>query len=271
MSVQNKMPSLGMGTFRLEDEVCYDSVSMALDVGFRHIDTAQIYGNEEQVGRAIKDSGIARDELFITTKVWNNELNQKDFLPSVEESLRKLRLDYVDLLLIHWPSPENGESMEEYLGELAKAKAQGLTKHIGVSNFTIAHLKEAVTILGEGEIFTNQVEVHPYLTNMELRDFCRDNNIHITGYMPFAVGKVLKDDTIKAIADKHGVTSAEVVVAWELAHGMAIIPSSTKRKNLETNMKGAELTLTQEEIAQIDALDRDDRQATPDFSPEWDK
>ena len=139
---QSIMPKLGFGTFRLQDEVAYQSVLTAIEEGFRHIDTAQIYGNEEAVGRAIKDSGVARGELFITTKVWNDKLNKTDFINSVKESLTKLQLDYVDLLLIHWPSPANGESMHEYLSELQSVKELGLTKEIGVSNFTIAQMEK---------------------------------------------------------------------------------------------------------------------------------
>jgi len=264
------IPSLGVGTFRLKDDEAYDSVTMALDVGFRHIDTAQIYGNEESVGRAIKDSSVEREDIFVTTKVWNDKLNKSQFVDSVKESLNKLQLSYVDLLLIHWPSPENGESMEEYLGELLRVKEMGLTKAIGVSNFTVAQIEQAVSILGEGQIATNQVEVHPYLINEKVREACAKYGITVTGYMPFAVGKVLKDDTIIAIAEKHNVTAAEVVVAWELAHGLITIPSSTKRKNLETNFKSLSLKLDAEDIAKIDALDCGDRQATPDFAPEWD-
>ena len=271
---QSKIPSLGVGTFRLKDDEAYNSVTMALEVGFRHIDTAQIYGNEEAVGRAIKDAIannlVAREDLYVTTKVWNDKLNKASFVDSVKESLEKLQLSYVDLLLIHWPSPENGESMEEYLGELLRVKELGLTKEIGISNFTVAQIEEAVSILGEGVIATNQVEVHPYLTNEKVRAACEKHGITVTGYMPFAVGKVLKDETIIAIADKHGVSTAEVVVAWELAHGLVTIPSSTKRKNLETNFKALELTLDADDIAKIDALDCGDRQANPDFSPAWD-
>ena len=271
---QSKIPSLGVGTFRLKDDEAYNSVTMALEVGFRHIDTAQIYGNEEAVGRAIKDAIannlVAREDLYVTTKVWNDKLNKASFVDSVKESLEKLQLSYVDLLLIHWPSPENGESMEEYLGELLRVKELGLTKEIGISNFTVAQIEEAVSILGEGVISTNQVEVHPYLTNEKVRAACEKHCITVTGYMPFAVGKVLKDETIIAIADKHGVSTAEVVVAWELAHGLVTIPSSTKRKNLETNFKALELTLGADDIAKIDALDCGDRQANPDFSPAWD-
>ncbi|MCU4675915.1 2,5-didehydrogluconate reductase DkgB [Catenovulum sp. 2E275] len=264
------MPKLGMGTFRLEGEIAYQSVKMALEIGFRHIDTAQIYGNEAEVGQAIADSKIQRDELFVTTKVWNAQLNHAEFIESVNQSLNKLQLSSVDLLLIHWPSPENGEPMQEYLTELKNAKTAGLAKHIGVSNFTISNLKDAMKILNKEEIFTNQVEVHPYLTNQKLRDFCKQQGIHVTAYMPFAVGKVLKDQTIIDIAQRHQVSAAEVVIAWELAHSMSTIPSSTKRKNLEANFKAVNLKLTEEEIKIIDNLDCGDRQAIPDFAPEWD-
>lgn len=265
------IPKLGVGTFRLKDDEAYNSVAMALEVGFCHVDTAQIYGNEAAVGRALKDSGLARENLFITTKVWNENLNKAKFVESVKESLNKLQLDYVDLLLIHWPSPENGETMQEYLTELKRVKEMGLTKQIGLSNFTVAQIEQAVGILGEGVIATNQVEVHPYLTNENVRQACKKHNIKVTGYMPFAVGKVLTDETIVAIAKKHGVSAAEVVIAWELAHDLVTIPSSTKRKNLETNLKALELTLDAEDLALIDGLDCGDRQANPDFAPAWDE
>ncbi|MBE0456540.1 MAG: 2,5-didehydrogluconate reductase DkgB [Pseudoalteromonas prydzensis] len=266
-----EMPDLGMGTFCLEGKTAYESVKMALEVGFRHVDTAQIYGNEKQVGQAIKDSNIPRDELFITTKVWNNKLNKSDFITSVKESLAKLQLDSVDLLLIHWPAPSNDEPMSEYLTELLKAKELGFTKHIGVSNFTIANLKEAMQTLDAREIFTNQIEVHPYLTNTKLRAFCQQHDIHVTAYMPFVVGKVLTDETIIDIANKHGASPAQVVIAWENANGMTTIPSSTKRKNLEDNFNDKAVKLDEEDIARIDALDCGDRQATPDFAPQWDQ
>jgi len=265
-----EMPDLGMGTFRLEGKTAYESVKMALEVGFRHIDTAQIYGNEEQVGQAIKDSNIPREELFITTKVWNNKLNKADFVDSVKTSLEKLQLDYVDLLLIHWPAPANNEPMSEYLTELLLTKKLGLTKHIGVSNFTIANLNEAMQTLDPREIFTNQIEVHPYLTNTKLRAFCDQHKIHVTAYMPFVVGKVLTDQTIIDIANKHDATPAQVVIAWENANGMTTIPSSTKRKNLEDYFND-KVKLDDEDIARIDGLDCNDRQASPDFAPQWDQ
>tara|TARA_R110000765_G_scaffold425616_1_gene538927 strand:- start:1577 stop:2395 length:819 start_codon:yes stop_codon:yes gene_type:complete len=268
--IHNEMPVLGMGTFRLEDEIAYNSVKMALELGYRHIDTAQIYGNEARVGQAITDSGIDRNGLYITTKVWNANLNTNSFIKSVRESLEKLKTDYVDLLLIHWPAPENSESMNEYLSQLVEAKKQGLAKNIGVSNFTIDLLEEALKTIPASELFTNQVEVHPYLTNEKLRAYCESKNIHVTGYMPFAVGKVLTDSTIIDIAKTKDVTPAEVVIAWALSIGVSTIPSSTKRSNLLTNLKGESLQLSSDEISKINSLNINDRQANPDFSPEWD-
>lgn len=271
MTNHSTMPQLGAGTFRLTGDEAYESVKMALEEGYRHIDTAQIYDNEDAVGKAIADSGIAREELFITTKVWNDNLSERALLDSVKQSLKKLQLEYVDLLLVHWPAPPDNAPMETYLGEMAKAKAQGLTRNIGVSNFTIAHLRDAIEILGADEIYTNQIEVHPYLTNEKVRQFAAQEGIHITAYMPFAVGKVLKDKTICNIASETGASAAQVVVAWQLAHGMATIPSSTKRTNLQDNLKGCQHSLSADEIATIDQLNCGDRQATPDFAPQWDE
>jgi len=263
-------PMLGMGTFRLEGDVAYLSVKMALEEGFRHIDTAQIYGNEEQVGKAIAESGIARDELFVTTKVWNDSLTVEGFIESVHKSLKKLRLSYVDLLLIHWPAAPEGVQMEEYLAELLKAKEMGLTREIGISNFTVAQMQQAAEILPQGSIYTNQVEVHPYLQNKAVRKAADALNIKITGYMPFAVGKVLADPVMKDIADKHQAHPAQVAIAWSLQQGMMSIPSSTKRINLQTNFAAPEITLDQNDMAKIATLDRKDSQANPDFAPNWD-
>ncbi|WP_020209792.1 2,5-didehydrogluconate reductase DkgB [Gilvimarinus chinensis] len=267
--INRSIPQLGMGTYRLQGEVAYKSVQMALDVGFRHIDTAQIYGNEEDVGRAIAESSVARNDVFITTKVWNDKLSQKEFLPSVKQSLEKLKTDYVDLVLIHWPSPQGGEPMQEYLGELLKAQQEGLAKQIGVSNFTIAQTQQALDILPAGALATNQIEVHPYLTNDALRDYCHINQVQVTGYMPFAVGKVLQDKTIISIAEKYRATPAQIVLAWSLSQDMVTIPSSTKRGNLEANFSAQEIQLETDDVAAISALNCGDRQANPDFSPEW--
>lgn len=265
------IPAVGAGTYRLLGNVAWQSVKDALELGYRHIDTAQVYDNEKEVGKAIIDSGVNRKEIFLTTKVWNDRLSPAMLLDSVRESLQKLKTDYVDLLLVHWPSPEDGTPMGIYLQEMLKAKELGYARNIGVSNFTIANLKEALSQLPAGSIMTNQIEVHPYLTNEKVRAFCRSQNIHVTGYMPFAVGKVLKDPVIIDIATHHNVSTAEVIIAWALANNMATIPSSTKRENLKTNLNGAALTLSGDELNRISQLNRNARQAKPDFSPIWDE
>ncbi|NAW57972.1 MULTISPECIES: 2,5-didehydrogluconate reductase DkgB [unclassified Vibrio] len=266
----NTIPMLGAGTFRLNEQAAFDSVLMALQAGYRHIDTAQIYGNEQQVGEAIRASGLARDQVFITTKVWTDNLAKADFIDSVRDSLAKLQTDYVDLLLIHWPLKDSGVAMAEYLGELKAAKATGLTRQIGVSNFTNAQLEQAIAIVGEGEIATNQVEVHPYLQNRDVVAWCRQHGVVVTGYMPFAYGEVLKDDTILAIADKHGASAAQVVLAWMRQQDLVTIPSSTKKANIESNLVSDTVTLNADDMAQIAVLDRGQRLANPDFAPEWD-
>ncbi|QOL25808.1 2,5-didehydrogluconate reductase DkgB [Thalassotalea sp. LPB0316] len=265
-----KIPAMGFGTFRLEGDVAYQSVLTALRAGYRHIDTAQIYGNEVEVGKAIADSGIARSEIFLTTKVWNDNLSQEKFVTSVKTSLNKLASDYVDLLLIHWPAPPKGTSLLDATQSLVKAKEQGLTRAIGVSNFTIAQLEAIKPALTDTPLLTNQVEVHPYLTNLKLRAYCQQHNITVTGYMPFAVGKVLKDPVVTSIAKAHNCTPAQAIIAWTQANHLITIPSSTKAKNIEANLAGLSIKLTSTQLAAIDQLNCNERIATPDFSPEWD-
>lgn len=264
------MPFLGAGTFRLKQQEAIDSVLMALNAGYRHIDTAQIYDNEAEVGEAIALSGVPREEIFITTKVWIDNLSPEKFAQSVKDSLQKLKTDYVDLLLIHWPLKDNSVAMDVYLAELKAIKTSGLAKHIGVSNFTNAQLAEAIAILGEGEIFTNQVEIHPYLQNRQVVAFCQQHGITLTGYMPFAYGEVLKDEVIQTIAKQHNASAAQVVLAWMRQQGYVTIPSSTKLANIESNIASLSLTLTADEMASINTLDRNFRLASPDFAPEWD-
>lgn len=265
------IPAIGMGTYRLTDQVAFDSVSMALKAGYRHIDTASIYQNEIPVGQAISKSGIPREDVFVTTKVWINNLSAKTFIDSVKVSLDNLDTDYVDLLLIHWPSPNNDIPMAEYLAQLANARAMGLTQYIGVSNFTISQMKTAMDLLPRDHILTNQIEVHPYLQNKKLIDFCQSRHILITAYMPFAVGKALKDDTIQHIAKLHNATPAQVILAWMDSKNLISIPSSSSQANLESNLHYTQIDLTTHECKLVDALDKNERIADPDFAPDWDE
>ncbi|EAR09245.1 2,5-didehydrogluconate reductase DkgB [Reinekea blandensis] len=266
----SSIPNLGFGTFRLKGDAAYEAVSSALKAGFRHIDTAQAYDNEAEVGRAIADSGIAREELFVTTKVWMSNYDDAHFLDSVRDSLKKLQLDAVDLLLLHWPDESGRVEMATYLTLLKEAKDQGLTRMIGVSNFTNAQLDQAVSILGAGEIATNQVEIHPFLQNRKVIEKARQHRIRLTGYMPLAVGKVMEDDTLRSIAETHGVSPADIALAWQLQQGFVTIPSSTNPAHIESNLNARELTLSDEEMAAIAKLDRGERIANPEFAPDWD-
>lgn len=269
--MQNEMPNPGFGTFRLEGDTLKQSIHAALEAGYRHIDTAQFYGNEKGVGEAIRDSNVPRSDIFLTTKVWFDNLEPATFKASVDESLQKLGTDYVDLLLIHWPSPENEVPMVDYLTALKGVKKEGKARHIGVSNFTCAQVDEAVSILGKGEIFTNQIEVHPYLQNLKLVDHCEQYGIHVTAFMPLAVGKVMEDTTLKQIAEAHDATPAQVTLAWVKQRNMITIPSSTKARNIQSNIAAFDVELNDSEMAAIAELDRKERIANPDFAPYWDE
>ena len=265
------VPAFGLGTFRLKGQVVIDSVSNALDLGYRAIDTAQIYENEAEVGQAIAESGVARDELFITSKIWVSNFASEKLIPSLEDSLKKLRTDHLDLTLIHWPSPDNAVPVAEFMGALLEAKKLGLTKQIGVSNFTIALMKEAIAAVGAENIATPQIELHPYLQNRKVVEFAKSQGIPITSYMTLAYGEVLKDPVIMAIADRHEATPAQVTLAWAMQLGYSVIPSSTKRSNLESNLKACTLKLTDADMAQIATLDRGHRLTNPQsVAPAWD-
>ncbi|WP_194791168.1 2,5-didehydrogluconate reductase DkgB [Pseudomonas sp. UFMG81] len=265
------IPSFGLGTFRLTGQAVIDSVKSALALGYRAIDTAQIYKNEAEVGQAIAESGVPRDELFITTKIWVDSYAADKLIPSLRESLAKLRTDHVDLLLIHWPAPGNGVELPEYMGALAEAKKLGLTRQIGVSNFNIELTRQAIAVVGQGEIATNQVELSPYLQNSTLAAFLKAQGITVTSYMTLAYGKVLKDPVLAAIANKYKATVAQVALAWALQLGYAVIPSSTKRENLASNLLAQSLRLDAEDMARIATLERNGREVSPDgLAPVWD-
>ncbi|MCG8294715.1 2,5-didehydrogluconate reductase DkgB [Pseudomonas entomophila] len=265
------IPSFGLGTFRLTGQAVIDSVKSALELGYRAIDTAQIYKNEADVGQAIAESGVPRDELFITTKIWVENYAADKLVPSLRDSLAKLRTDHVDLLLIHWPAPGNGVELSEYMQALAKAKALGLTRQIGVSNFNIELTRQAIAVVGQGEIATNQVELSPYLQNSTLTAFLKEQGITTTSYMTLAYGKVLKDPVLAEIAAKHKATVAQVALAWALQLGYAVIPSSTKRENLASNLLARGLQLDADDMARIATLERNGREVSPDgLAPIWD-
>lgn len=268
-SAASVVPPLGLGTFRLKGDVVQQSVRTALELGYRAVDTAQIYENEADVGAAIAASGVPRQQLFLTTKIWVAHLGADALIPSLQQSLERLRTDHVDLTLIHWPSRE--VPLQDSLQALLRAKEQGLTRHIGVSNFNTALLQQAIDAVGAEHITTHQIELSPYLQNRTVVDFARRHGIHTTSYMTLGYGKLLGDPVLAEIAATHGATPAQVALAWAMQQGIAVIPSSTQRAHLQSNLDSRNLRLSADDMAHIDALERGDRQVSPEgLAPVWD-
>jgi len=263
------IPMFGAGTFRLQGQAAFDSVRHAIEAGYRAIDTAQIYNNEAEVGQAVAESGVARKDLFLTTKVWNDNFGADRLVASLEESLQKLRTDYVDLALIHWPL--SSVPVEAYMVALATARERGLARQIGISNFNIEYTKRAIAAVGAKQIATNQIELSPYLQNRRLVDFLQGQGIHVTSYMTLGYGKVLHDPVIGAIAARRQATPAQVTLAWAMQTGFSVIPSSTKRENLASNLLATGLQLSAQDMDEIAALERNGRMVNPEgLAPVWD-
>jgi len=267
----NIVSQFGVGTFRLTGDTVIQSVKTALEVGYRAVDTAQIYGNEAEVGQAIALSGINRQDLFLTTKIWTENYSAEKLIPSLKESLNKLKTDAVNLTLIHWPVSSTGVNIAELMQNLLEAKQQGLTEHIGISNFNIELTQQAIESIGLENIATNQIELSPYLQNHKLVDFLQAQNIDVTSYMTLAYGKVLHDPILMQIAQQHQVSTAQISLAWALQRGFAVIPSSTKREHLMSNLKAQEIQLSTEEMMAITQLDQNQREVNPEgLAPIWD-
>ena len=248
------MPQLGFGVWKVADEQATTAVEKALEAGFRSIDTAKIYGNEHGVGRAIAQSNIPREELFITTKVWNSDHGYENTLKAFEESLEKLGLDYVDLYLIHWPTPKHDNYVETYKA-LETLYKDGRVKAIGVSNFDIDHLQR---ILEECEIVpaVNQVE-HPYFQQKELKEFCDQHGIKLVAYSPLMNGReILQEEVIQKIASQHGKTPAQVILRWHLQTDVIIIPKSVTKSRIEENFAIFDFELNEEDMKNISNLDK---------------
>ncbi|WP_203289598.1 aldo/keto reductase [Metabacillus sp. cB07] len=251
-----KMPWFGLGVFKVEDgNEVVNSVKWAIEAGYKSIDTAAIYGNEEGVGQAIKESGIAREELFITTKVWNADQGYDSTLKAFDESMKKLGLEYLDLYLVHWPVKGKYKETWKALETLYK---EGKVKAIGVSNFQVHHLKD---VMEDAEIvpMVNQVEYHPRLTQKELHAFCKENSIQLEAWSPLMQGKLLDDATLTEIAEKHGKSVAQVILRWDLQNGVVTIPKSVKEHRIYDNAAIFDFELTQEDMERIDGLNRDER------------
>lgn len=252
-----EMPQLGFGVFQVPDAETTASVTTALEVGYRSIDTAAIYGNERGVGRAIADSGIARGDLFLTSKVWNNDHGYDATLSAYDASLQRLGLEYLDLFLIHWPTPASDAFVPTWQA-LEKLYGDGRVRAIGVSNFEPGHLQR---ILHEGTIVpvVNQVELHPALRNRTVEEFNTAHDIATEAWSPLAQGAILKNPVVTAIAAVHDRTPAQVIIRWHLQQGRAVIPKSVTRSRIIENFDLSDFELSGVELAEIDALDRDGR------------
>lgn len=249
------MPAIGFGTWQLENGTAVPLVEKAIEVGYRHIDTAQIYGNEQDVGAAIKNSGIKRDELFVTTKVWIDQFADGDLQRSTQISLEKLGLDHVDLLLLHWPKPD--VPLAETLGALNEVRAKGWTRAIGLSNFPSAQLEEAAK-LSDAPIATDQVEYHPYLSLKTLKAKADALGVSITAWSPLAQGKVAQDPLLIDIGRAHGKTPGQVTLRWIIQQGIIAIPRTSNPKRIEENFDILDFELTEKEMAEIHGLARPD-------------
>jgi len=263
-----RLPRLGLGTYRMQGEVCRAAVESALGLGYRHIDTAEMYGNEDAIGAAIAASGVARKDLHVTTKVWNENLAPDAIRRAFETSLKKLRLDQVDLYLVHWPS--RNMNLPAMFETLIRLQQDGRTRAIGVANFNIALLKTVVEEI-KAPIACNQVEYHVMLDQTPLRKYLVAKSIPLVAYCPLAQGRAAEDPTLIAIGKKHNASAAQVALKWLLDQdAVAAIPKASRRESQQANLDALRLTLDEADREAIAALPKDSRLVNPGFAPAWD-
>jgi 2,5-diketo-D-gluconate reductase B len=263
-----RIPAIGLGTWELRGRTCARLVEQALRLGYRHIDTAQAYENEREVGEALRASGVPRNEVFVTTKIWTSHFAPHDLERSTRESLNKLRLAEVDLLLLHWPNPR--VPLSETLDALARVRKLGMTRHIGVSNFTVGLLEEAIEKC-PAPLVCNQVEYHPYLDQTKVREACARHDVALVAYSPIAKGRVRNDEALARIGRAHGKSAAQTCLRWLVQQQVSAIPRTSRLERLSENMEIFDFELSQAEMAAISAMARDDGRLTDfGFSPKWD-
>src|SRR3954468_6278769 len=262
------LPRLGLGTYRMQGTVCREAVERALALGYRHIDTAEMYANEDAVGAVLAGTGVPRGELHVTTKVWAENLAPDAIRRSFDNSMKKLKLDFVDLYLIHWPA--RGMNLAAALETLMTLKEEGRTRAIGVANFTTALLKQAVEEI-KAPIACNQIEYHVMLDQTKVMAYMAEKSIPLVAYCPLAQGRAASDETLTAIGRKHGAEPAQVALKWLLdQNGVAAIPKASRQESQQANLDALKLQLDDEDRKLIAALPKDKRFVNPAFAPDWD-
>src|SRR3979411_697320 len=263
-----KIPAIGLGTWELRGRACARLVEQAIKLGYRHIDTAQVYENEREVGEGLRASGVRREEIFVTTKVWTTHFAPNDLERSTKDSLAKLRLSEVDLLLLHWPNPQ--VPLVETLGALARVKQLGMVRHIGVSNFTVALIEEAAASCPE-PLVCDQVEYHPYLDQTKVREACARHGMVLVAYSPVAKGRVKSDQTLARIGQAHGKTAAQVCLRWLVQQNVCAIPRTSRIERLSENIDIFDFVLSDEEMREIFRMGSAGGRLTDfGFAPKWD-
>ena len=264
------MPLLGFGTYGRRGAAGVAAIGLALKTGYRHLDTAQDYGTEAEVGQAVRESGLPRDQVYVTTKVATTNLAANRVITSLEESLVTLGIGQIDLALIHWPAPNGALAPEVYLTALKTAQDMGLCRDIGVSNFTIALIDRAEKLLGRGAISCNQIELNPLFKNCRIAGHCGARGIKVTCYLPIARGRLSANPVIARIATQHGVTGEQIGLAWEWAKGYAAIPTSSQADRIVAGFAAQKVRLGSDDIAAIDAIPDEARVIAPAWGPVWD-
>jgi 2,5-diketo-D-gluconate reductase B len=263
-----RIPAIGLGTWDLRGRTCARMVEQALRLGYRHVDTAEMYGNESEVGEGLRACGIVRREVFITTKVWQDHLARRAFERATRDSLAKLRLSEVDLLLIHWPNPRI--PLADTIGALCKMKREGLTRHVGISNFTVDLVAEAVKLATE-PLVTNQIEWHPYIDQSKVIGASRRHGLSVTAYSPIARGRAIDDDTLQAIGLRHRKSAGQVCLRFLIQEGAIVIPRTSKRERLAENMAIFDFELAPAEMEEVRSLANPrGRIVNWSGSPNWD-
>jgi diketogulonate reductase-like aldo/keto reductase len=263
-----RIPTIGLGTMTLKEDVCVQAVKTALQMGYRHIDTAAFYGNEKENGEGLRQSGVKREDVFITTKVRQENLMPDDFQRSLDQSLANLQLPYVDLLLIHWNNAN--VPFEKSIGALCKARKDGKAKHVGVANFTSAMLDEAWKVASE-PLVCNQIEMHPFLNQDKVLAACQKHGMAVVAYCPIARGKVPGADALERIAKAHGKTSSQVSLRYLVQRGVSAIPRTATPDHLRQNLDVFDFALSEAEMAELKALNATNmRVVNPPHAPKWD-